>query len=467
VRAIAATALATAALAAPGAAAAASWTEPLDITPRDGYTVYISDIAMSRHGDVAAIGETYSKPDGVVVYTSHDGGPFEGEEVNDSGGESPSICFDRRGATIVLSHKVDFGNIVRVYQRPPGGRFGREQILDSRPGDPAGIATSPAGEVLAYWTGTDTAGSTGGPVRVAVRPAGGGPFGPPQNVSERGEEAGYPYLLFDGRGNALMAWETDVGLEYATRPRGGSFGPVQLLAAAADGYAGYPDIAANRGGRAIAVWRAHPGKHNEIRAAFGTVAGRFGGSVRIGGRANRGPVLGLDAGGEALVAWRAGSYPKLPLRAAVARAGSRRFDKSQVVTRTYADLMSVAADDHGTLTMGWLDGRDVNTARHRAGKAGFVKDVVAQNARYATMGATGDGRTVIVTRTFKKHVEAVVAKPGHSFGRVREVGKVRKGETIDGPGLVTGAGGAFAWWGTGARDSDEGASWFAGSRLLP
>jgi hypothetical protein len=447
--------------------ALAAWTDPLDITDPRGYTIYISDIAAGRHGDVAAVGETYSKPDGVVVYSSEDRGPFEGEEVNDSGAESPAICLDRRDATLVLSHKVDFGGAVRVYTRPAGGRFEPQQILDMRPGYPQGIATSPAGEVMAYWIGTNLGGTVGGSLRVAVRSAAGHDFGPVQDVSARGGEVDYPRLLFDRRGNALLAWLADGRLEYSVRHPGGTFGPVRVLEP--DVHYGEFDVAANRAGRAVAVWRAHPGKHNALRASVGSVAGGFGAVRRFGGKANRGPYVAVDRGGEAAVTWLSGKYPEYALRSALKPAGSGRFGTSHALARSYTDEFEVAGDGRGTLTIAWLKRGTVRVARHRSGKRGFAKQAVAANpTRGMTMATTAGGRTVIVSRTYKKHFEALVARPGRPFGRVTEVGHVRKGETLDGPGIVTGGdGGAFVWWGVGARNSDEGATWFRGAYLLP
>jgi hypothetical protein len=203
-----------------------------------------------------------------------------------------------------------------------------------RPGYPYGIAASPRGDVIAYWTGSDLGGTVGGRVRVAVRPAGGRKFGPVQDVSAPHQEADYPGLLFDRRGNALLAWLADGRLEYAVRHPGGAFGPVRVLEPEVH-YSTF-DVAAGRDGRAVAVWRAHPGKHNALRASFGSVAGGFGPPRRIGGKASRGPYVAVDRGGEAAVTWLAGSYPKFKLRAALApaRAASAPRTPSPVSTRT-------------------------------------------------------------------------------------------------------------------------------------
>lgn len=455
--------LVAAALAPP---AAAAWTGPVEITARGGYTIYLSDLAVDRRGDVAAVGETYSKPDGVVVYTSHDRGPFEGEEVNDSGAEYPSICFDRSGATLVLSHKIDFGGAIRVYTRAPGAAFGEAQILDPRPGDPYGILTSPRGEVFAYWTGQTAAGEQ---VRLAIRPANRRAFGAVKDLSAPGVNASGPWILFDRKGNALVSWWAGHQIQYSIRPPGGAFGPVRVLAASARGWR---DIAANASGRVVAAWRAGRRGHEQVRAAFGTVAGGIGPSRRIGGSANRGPDVAIDGGGEAVVAWRAATEPSFELRAATARPGSARFGDPVTLARGYSEQVAVAADGRGTSTVAWLDGTTLRAARHRTGDDRFAAEVVGEsNVRAATMGTTADGRTVAVWKAFAKggtkRVKASVARPGHSFGDVTTLGRFGRGEGVDGPGIVAGdGGGAFAWWGHDV-DSPRETIWFEGSYLLP
>lgn len=446
------------------------WTEPLDISPRDGYTIYMSDLAVDRHGDVAAVGETYSAPDGLVVYSSLDRGPFDGEEVNDSGAEGPAIAFDRAGGLVVLSHKVDFGNAIRAYTRPLGGSFGAAQLLDHRPGYPYGVATAPNGAVIAYWLGTDQAGSETYELRAAVRRAGAAEFGPVQDVSEPGLPAEGVQLVFDRAGNTLIAWTVDGRLEYAIRPPGGSFGTRRVLAAAA-GYGATHAIAATPAGRAVAAWRASGGAKHQVRAAFGTVADGFGASRRIGGDANRGPFVALDRDGEAVAAWQVRSGSSSVLRAAVAAPAAERFGASRRVHSGYSEPVGVVADGHGTATVAWLDGATLWAARHTADTPGFAKEPVDRsNVRDATLGVTADGRTVLAAKATRKgrRVRAAVARSGHPFGAPKTLTRFARSEGIQGPYVGAGGdGGAFVWWGTDLETAKRETIWFSGSYLLP
>lgn len=448
---------------------ASEWTKPLDITPRDGLTEYMADVAVDRRGDVAAIGETYSAPDGLVVYSSFDHGPFEGEEVNDSGAEGPAICFDRSGGLVVLSHKVDFGNAIRVYTRPSGGSFGKAQLLDHRPGYPYGVATAPNGAVIAYWTGTDAAGSSSGALRVAVRPAGATAFGPVQDVSEHGLEVEGVQLVFDRAGNALIAWTVAGRLEYAMRHPGGAFGTPRVLASAA-GYGATHGFAATPAGRAVAVWRASRGKGHQVRAAFGTVAGGFGGSRRIGGDANRGPYVALDRNGEAVAAWRIPAGSTSELRAAVAEPGADHFGGSRRLDAGYSEPVGVAAS-HGTATVAWLDGATLWAARHARDATGFAEEPVDRsNVRDAALAVTADGRTVLAWKASRKgrRIRVAVARPARSFGAVRTLTRFARSESIEGPAVEAGGdGGAFVSWGTTRETATRDSIWFSGSYLLP
>lgn len=454
--------------------AAARWSNPLLITPRDVYTAYVADLAVGRTGDVAAIVESYSAPEGLLVYSSHDRGPFEWEKVNDSGGESPAIGFDRQGATLVLSHRVDDDNAIRLYSKPRGGSFGTARLLDLRPGYPAGIATSPTGDVFAYWTGTNAQGTASTSLRIAVRPAGSEDFGPVQDLSAPNLDARSraPQIVFNRAGDALILWTVAGRLEYAIRHPGEAFGPTVVLSASVgDAY----DLASTAVGRAVAVWRDR--ERREIRASFGSVAGGFGQSSRIGGRATRGPEVVVNRLGESVAAWRTGGYrtgaSSERVRAAVAEPGAG-FGAPRVVYTGFVDRLELAADGHGTATVAWLSGSRLLAARHTAGKRGsFALETVGQsNVRGYSIGATRDGRTVLAWKAFAKHgskrVKAAIAHARRPFGPVRNLGRLGRVASFrqDPYVSVGGDGGAFVWWGV-ERETEPQKVWFAGRYLLP
>lgn len=448
------------------APASAAWTKPFDITPRNGFTVGLYDIAVDRGRDVAALGDTLTAPDGLVAYSSEDRGPFAGEEVVGFSVEFPSICFDQAGATLVLA-AGDAPAPVRVYSRPRGGRFGPGQVVDGQPGAPRTITTSPTGEVFAVWSRAGGGGIAVGPVRVAVRPAHGKTFGPAQALPRRHVRSRDPRIVFDRRGNALATWVAAGRLEYAIRHPGGKFGGVRVLErAVGDDYA----IASNRSGRAVAVWRSRTGRRRSVRAALGTVGSGFGRTERIGGRANRGPVVALDRAGDAIAAWRGGTYPRYRLRGAIARAGEPRFDSSSLLSKRRPDRFGVAVDGRGTQTIAWHERASIRVARHESGSRRFKRQRVADSgARDVSVDGTGNGRTVVAWKAFvkggRKRVKVAVADGGQPFGPPTRLTRFSRHQLVDGPFVEGRGGGAFVWWSTGLKRADS--EWQAGSYLVP
>jgi hypothetical protein len=466
IRTLTTTAVLLVAMAAACEPAVAEWTTPLDITPRDRYTS-VFGVAADRHGDVAAVADPNGKPDDLVVYSSHDRGPFEGERVKGSGRQVPAIGFDLTDALLVLAYKRGSAKPIRVYRRPRGGRFGKARVLDDRPGYPSGIVASPRGDVFAYWRQSNADRTRGGPVSVAIRPAGSTGFGPVQDLSRAGAYAGYPRIVFDGQGNALMSWAIRRRVEYAVSNHGGPFGPAKVLSPAATEYR----IASNAAGRVVAVWRDHATERRGVRAALGNVSAGFGGSERIGGKASRGPYVAVDGGGETVAIWRDRSNR---LRTAIAPPAGSGFRASRVLAKGYPEQSDVVADGHGTATVAWIDDGALKAARHESGTDGFAKEVVGRgDVRAVSMAVTAGGRTVLAwqaaVRGGEKRIRASVARPGQSFGAVEDVGRLARGEKAGAPGITIGGdGGAFAFWRIDGESPTTGSTTrYPGSYLLP
>jgi hypothetical protein len=209
--------------------------------------------------------------------------------------------------------------------RPPGGTFRAqiERMYDA--GGRVDLHVSPAGETFAIIQTSRCGGPRGecvdGAVRVAVKPPGDAPFGPPQRLDLPGGFSNGPTVVFDRDGNALVAWldspaggEVHVG--YALRPAGGSFGPKRELGADGPGhFTTLVRLAANRRGDIVAAWEEYgPDDEPVVHAARGTVAVGLGEPTLLAGPRSIGPRPAIDERGVALVAWRAGP------------AGARRID---------------------------------------------------------------------------------------------------------------------------------------------
>ena len=148
------------------------------------------------------------------------------------------------------------------------------------------IATDEQNNALAVWIEDDADGTDR--VRAAFRPAGFG-LGFPKfgRLSPDGSDASEPQVVFDERGNALVAWvradpegDEDSQVESSFRPRGGSFGAARLISSAADGVATFGvRIAIDES--ATAVWSEFEGFSLRAMAAFRPKRGGFGTPVTL------------------------------------------------------------------------------------------------------------------------------------------------------------------------------------------
>jgi hypothetical protein len=176
------------------------------------------------------------------------------------------------------------------------------------------IAVDSAGNTLALWSGTASAG-TGRRLQTnllfAFRPAGGawqtgGQVNDPQSLGKHSD----PNLAVDAQGNAYAIWQDDRGasadIYFSYRPVGGTWSMnnlvnqnegVDLLAR--------PALAVDPRGDAFAVWLDSNGAQHSIHASYRPAQGQWGpDQVVSAGEVGYGPpVVAMDARGNAFVAW--------------------------------------------------------------------------------------------------------------------------------------------------------------------
>jgi hypothetical protein len=144
-------------------------------------------------------------------------------------------------------------------------------------------AAGPDGTVVVAWTKTTTGDRS--QVMASVRPPG-GEFSTPQPLGA--PEGASPEVAVDGRGTAIVVWEQRVGntvlhtIEQSTRPAGGSFGVPQDLSAFTD-EARFPDVATNRRGDALVTWTNRITSPNFIEAVGRPAGGSFSTHLRVSG----------------------------------------------------------------------------------------------------------------------------------------------------------------------------------------
>jgi len=224
---------------------------------------------------------------------------------------SPRLAVDGKGNALALWKRYESvsSNRIQAASRPAGGIFGPAQMLS----DP-GIATDPVitfdgkGNALAAWARLD---GTHYRIQVASRPAG-GTFGAAETVTDTSQSRQGLQLAIDKKGNALAVWRASSGpsehTEAAFRPVGGAFGPPQAISDPGQ-FALYAELSLDKKRNALAVWERSDGTNERVEAAFRPVGGTFEAAQAISdpqdvNRGNMVPHVAIDGKGNALVMWR-------------------------------------------------------------------------------------------------------------------------------------------------------------------
>jgi hypothetical protein len=241
------------------------------------------------------------------------GGEFGavGAVANESG-RSPQVAVDGSGNATVIWARDELAqpDAIRVATRSPGGSFSIPSTisaeLDALFANPQ-LVVNGAGAAVAAWVRDDASGDQR--VEVALR-APGGSFAPPVEVSPDGVDSGLPRIGIDYQGNVLVAWRnlgTDT-VQLASGTLGGGLGPTTTISGPG---AGALDLAMNADGRAAVVWTEGLAGPSRVWAIVKAPGGPFGPAapVSASGPEALGPLVSIDAEGNAVAAWRSRATP--------------------------------------------------------------------------------------------------------------------------------------------------------------
>jgi len=153
-----------------------------------------------------------------------------------SDGFEPEIDQDGSGNVYAVWTRSD-GSVLRIQYatRTPAGSWSAPVNI-SDPGMAAStpiISSDPAGNVIAAWTRSD---GTNLRLQAAYKPAGGS-FQPPVTLSAAGQDGTAPDVTMDGTGKGLVVWVRSDGSKFRVQSAvrsagaGGSFGAVTTLSA--------------------------------------------------------------------------------------------------------------------------------------------------------------------------------------------------------------------------------------------
>ena len=179
---------------------------------------------------------------------------------------------------LVASLAVGFALLLASPAYSAPSRLAAAPIPNQGPsGSDARLAFGSDGTLVAVWhEGQDTSQT----VRTATRPPGGS-FGPIDTLAGPGIAIGFPRVAVDGQGTTLVTWISGAGGGYAVRPPGGSFGPaVDIPRPAGEGVSSPIEVTFDGQGNALAAWvgtkSTMAGLEYNLRASVRPPGGSFG-----------------------------------------------------------------------------------------------------------------------------------------------------------------------------------------------
>lgn len=271
---------------------------------------------------------------------------------------------DAAGTTTAVFY--DGGGVLRAASAAAGSPFGAPVTLTDEAGqNPPSLAVDAAGGAIVVWDGPT----------MALRPPGGA-FGAPQPVEPEDEDGlhasgDFPSVAMNARGDAVVAWTNDAGDVRATvRAAGGAFQPPVKVASAGswDEKPGELATAVDPHGAAIVAWTTgSPTEGDSTGNAHVVVAvrptgGTFGAPQPLSAAGGSDPQVGVDAAGNATVAWtlaQRGGEPRYRDRIQVAvRPAGGAFAPARDVSRVAdggdtIDALSLDVAPDGTAALAW------------------------------------------------------------------------------------------------------------------
>jgi hypothetical protein len=373
----------------------AAW-EPAVAISAAGQDANLAKVAFDGKGNALAV---WTRPDGsnlrVEAAARPAGGTFAAATALSAAGQDasdPQVAFDKKGNALAVWRRSDGTNDrIEAGLRPFGGSFGVADIISAAGEDAVfpQIAVDSKRNALAVWMRSE-----GSIYRIeaAFRPAD-GTFGPADVISGAGATAQFPQVAFDKKGNALVVFEhsdgTDLRIEAAFRPRGGSFGPAAVISAAG-APAQFPHVAFDKKGNALAAWVRFDGIHPRVEAAFRPVGGSFAPADVLSTAGGDGgePAVAFDKKGNALVVWRLAMAPDQWIEAAL-RPRDATFGAPDVISDPdeSADDPTVVFDRKGNALAVWerYDGSNLRieaALRPRTGSFGAA-DIISAPGQLA------------------------------------------------------------------------------------
>ena len=233
--------------------------------------------------------------------------------VSISGGAAvdAQVAFDGSGNAVAVWSRNDSDQIVQTSRSQDAGLTWSVPVDLSAAGQNAQnpqVAMDSSGNAVAVWhrwSGSNFI------VQSSWSADGGASWSVPVDVSLPGRDARIPQVVSDESGNVVAVWRRYDGSRYIIQAsRSDDAGvtwtvPVDLSASGRDAH--YPQVAINRSGNVIAVWQRSNGSNDIVQSSHSDDAGLTWSAPAdlsaTGGSAND-PQVAMNRSGEAVVVWR-------------------------------------------------------------------------------------------------------------------------------------------------------------------
>ncbi|HEY1335191.1 MAG TPA: hypothetical protein VGF31_13105, partial [Myxococcaceae bacterium] len=264
------------------AAAGPTWLAPANLSA-PGRDATEPQVAVDGSGDAVAVWARSDGSDTIIQASARPAGGAWGPAVDLSqtgrDATTPQVAVDAAGnAVAVWARSNGSHSVIQGASRAAGGGWTpvRDISNSEKNAEEPEVVVDPGGRATAVWSRYDGFDYIVQSAQLA--PAAGSVWSEPDDLSEKGESAKEPRVGVDGTGDAVAVWSrlegTDTIAQAAFRPAGGGWGGAEDLSEPG-GDATEPEVAADPGGGAVAVWSRAVGGMGTVEAADMTPTGSW------------------------------------------------------------------------------------------------------------------------------------------------------------------------------------------------
>ena len=314
--------------------------------------------------------------------------------------DSHQAAIDADGDAVIVWRRSDGSNYrVEAGSRSAAGAPGATRTL-SGPGYNAGqprAAMDSAGNALAVWSRFD-----GTNHRVEARSlAASGTLGPIQTLVDSETAASAPQVAMNATGDAVVVWSRFVGSYSSVQIRGrsasGALTATQTLSAAGQS-ADSAQVAIDPQGNAVVVWRRFDGVNHRIQMRVRSASGELSATrtLSAAGQSADSPQVAVDPDGNAVAVWRRfnGAIYRVQVRA---RSNTGELSAIQTVSKqghNVGVVPQVGVDADGNAVVAWYayDGTSVRVQT----RARTAQGVLSSTRYMSDTGTTNVGPPQVV-----------------------------------------------------------------------